>query len=88
MWFRNFTSSNMEIIFLRVKKTCNLLNIYQKFKGNVVRPSQGQNSMCQKAACSNEMSVCLYFAAYPLPTAVMAVVSAHRCNRSVKVVNC
>jgi hypothetical protein len=30
----------------------------------------------------------LYFAAHPLSTAVMAVVSAHRCNRSVKAVNC
>jgi len=57
MLSRYFTPTNMEIIFLRVEKTCNLLNIYQKFGGNVVRPSQGQTSMCQKAACSIETSV-------------------------------
>lgn len=48
---------NVEIIFSRVEKTCNFLNIYQTFGVNLLRPSQGQNSICKKAACSIETSV-------------------------------
>jgi hypothetical protein len=48
LWFRYFTPTNMEVIYLRVQKACNLLNIYQKFGGNGVHPFQRQTSMCQK----------------------------------------
>jgi len=65
-------------------------DIYQIFWENVVCSSQGQISICKMTMLYR--NVCLYlrlyFVAHPLTTAVMAVVSVHCWNRSVKIVNC